>query len=93
MQTTQIILINKIVSEDLSRGEVLYYQKGNLITSVWKGKRLVYVMSTNASRTNTTCTRKEKNGSPSSVAGFDDGNDTGFDDGNDDPTDNSNSED
>ena len=47
----------------------MFQQKGNLVANVWRDKRLVYVMSTNTKGDDrTTCRRKEKNGSTSTVA-------------------------
>ena len=49
---------------DLQRGEFIYRQKGSLVASVWRDRKLVYVMSTNCPPTgNTKVQRKEKDGS------------------------------
>jgi mRNA-degrading endonuclease toxin of MazEF toxin-antitoxin module len=51
----------------MKRGDVVFRQKGNLVASVWKDRRLVYVISSNTNPTVTTCQRKEKDGSTSSL--------------------------
>lgn len=49
---------------DLQRGEYVYRQKGSLVATVWRDRKLVYVMSTNCQPTgNTEVQRKEKDGS------------------------------
>ena len=43
-------------------------QKGNLVASVWRDRRLVYVMSTNSDPTTpTTVQRREKDGTRSTI--------------------------
>ena len=49
---------------DLQRGESLSCQRGNVVASVWRDRKLVYVMSTNSdSEGSTTVQRKERDGS------------------------------
>ena len=62
---------------DLQRGESIYRQKGSLVASVWRDRKLVYVMSTNCPPTgNTKVQQKEKDGSkkmfpcPPSIVGY-----------------------
>ena len=54
---------------DMNRGESVSYQHGNLVASVWKDSKLVYVMSTNSDpATDATVQRKERDGTSISVS-------------------------
>ena len=58
-----------LLAGDLQRGESVARQKGNLVATVWRDRRLVYVMSTNSDpRTPTTVQRKERDGSSQTVS-------------------------
>ena len=53
---------------DLQRGESVSRQRGNLVASVWRDRRLVYVMSTNSDPcTLATVQRKDKDGTSQTV--------------------------
>ena len=53
---------------DLQRGEFCYRQRGNLVATTWRDRKLVYVMSTNSSPTDTTFVkRRAKDGSKDDI--------------------------
>ena len=57
------------LSGDLERGESIARQRGNLVATVWRDRRLVYVMSTNSDPTTpATVQRKEKDGTTHTVS-------------------------
>ena len=59
---------NNSLTEDLQRGEFLFRQCGNLVVCVWKDNRLVYIMSTNWTPTDTTTVRRrDKDGNTHNV--------------------------
>ena len=48
MYSTQLLNYTIYFIGELERGQHVTVQKGNLAVTVWKDKRLVYMMSTNA---------------------------------------------
>ena len=54
---------------NLQRGESVARQKGNLVATAWRDRKLVYVMSTNTDpRASTMVRRKERDGTCSMVS-------------------------
>ena len=54
---------------DLNRGESQSHQKGNLVATVWRDRKLVYVMSTNSDpQTEMTVQRKGRDGTSTTVS-------------------------
>jgi len=53
--TTQNI---PFIPGELQRGESKYRQRGNLVVTTWRDRKLVYIMSTNVSPTTTTTVKR-----------------------------------
>ena len=54
---------------DLERGESRVRQRGNLVVTIWRDTKLVYVMSTNSSPSaSTTVKRRAKDGSVADIS-------------------------
>ena len=63
-----IIITYSLCVGDLQRGESVAQQRGNLVATVWRDRRLVYVMSTNSDpRTAATVQRKDRDGTSHTV--------------------------
>ena len=53
---------------DLERGQHIFQQSGNLVATVWRDKKLVYVLSTQSNPQSTDfCTRKQRDGTTLNV--------------------------
>ena len=63
-----IIITYSLFVGDLQRGESVAQQRENLVATVWRDRRLVYVMSTNSDpRTAATVQRKDRDGTSHTV--------------------------